>query len=311
MHSLKTSNKHVIVWVNNAKIFAIFAVVILHVSADVVSSADTINNRQWWIGNIYDSVVRWCVPVFVMLSGVLLLKNEKTESVYLFYKKRAGRILLPTLFWSLFFLVWTYMKGVGNESVKSIMSLGKSLFLGSPYYHMWYLYMLIGLYIATPFVRIFVKNASIHELTFLIVILFSITAANSLYGSLYDVKKGLFIIWFLNYLPYFICGYLIGFFDARLTKSFLVLLFILSVLATATGCHFVSQYHGLKRGLYFYNYLSITVIPMSIAIILLFKRTTNPIINAYDHWRRRRRPGGRGRAVYNTPQKLDRAIRCM
>ncbi|MFZ4557738.1 MAG: acyltransferase family protein, partial [Pseudanabaena sp.] len=67
------------IWVDKARIFAVIAVIVLHVSAIVVVGIKDFNDPQWWFGNIYDSMVRWCVPVFVMISGALLLSETKNE----------------------------------------------------------------------------------------------------------------------------------------------------------------------------------------------------------------------------------------
>lgn len=56
------------VWLDNARIAAIFAVVLLHVAAEIVNGT-AIGSEFWWFGNIYDSLVRWCVPIFVLESG--------------------------------------------------------------------------------------------------------------------------------------------------------------------------------------------------------------------------------------------------
>ncbi|WP_273975049.1 acyltransferase family protein, partial [Serratia ureilytica] len=55
-------------WFNNARVIAILAVVLLHVSSRVVMWSE-LGSNDWWYANLYDSLVRWCVPVFVMISG--------------------------------------------------------------------------------------------------------------------------------------------------------------------------------------------------------------------------------------------------
>src|SRR3989304_5868153 len=85
------------IWLDNARISAIFAVVLLHVAYGVVIEND-IGTNYWWFANIFDSSARWCVPVFVMISGALLLDSSKNEDSLTFYKKRLSRILLPVLF---------------------------------------------------------------------------------------------------------------------------------------------------------------------------------------------------------------------
>ncbi|EMH1199379.1 acyltransferase family protein [Serratia marcescens] len=72
-------------WLNNARIIAILAVVLLHVSSRVITWSE-LGSNDWWYANLYDSLVRWCVPVFVMISGALLLAPEKAEPLGVFYK---------------------------------------------------------------------------------------------------------------------------------------------------------------------------------------------------------------------------------
>ena len=85
------------IWLDAARVAAIVAVVLLQVSASVVTQAP-LGSTVWWVGNGYDALVRWCVPVFVMVSGALLLDARKTESLATFFRKRAARIGLPLLF---------------------------------------------------------------------------------------------------------------------------------------------------------------------------------------------------------------------
>src|SRR5216117_2766854 len=66
-----------LLWIEQARGAAALAVVILHVSAGVVRGVSDVTSAAWWIGNIVDSAMRWCVPVFVMISGALLLDPAK------------------------------------------------------------------------------------------------------------------------------------------------------------------------------------------------------------------------------------------
>jgi surface polysaccharide O-acyltransferase-like enzyme len=84
-------------WLNNSRIAAVFTVVFLHVSASIVFGA-SFGSESWWIGNVYDSLSRWCVPVLVMISGALLLDESKQEDATAFYQKRLSRIFWPIPF---------------------------------------------------------------------------------------------------------------------------------------------------------------------------------------------------------------------
>ncbi len=50
------------------RILATFAVIVLHLSAQHWADTD-VYSRAWQAFNLYDSAVRWAVPVFVMISG--------------------------------------------------------------------------------------------------------------------------------------------------------------------------------------------------------------------------------------------------
>ena len=268
-----------LVWADNTRILAIFAVILLHVSAILVIGVRNLDSRQWWIGNIYNALSRWCVPVFVMLSGALLLSEDKVESIAEFYKKRAARVLIPTLFWTLFFVVWSLAEGVMQGHALSARFFMKALSVGKTFVHMWFLYMIIGLYFIAPFIRILVRNTSKREIFFFTIVLFLLAAINEIYYSLHPKNIFLFINQFWNYLPYFIAGHFICKTEWKPRTSILCLVFVLSVVLAALACFFVGEWQGLKKGLYFYRSLSVTVIPMSISIMFLFKKLSAAIVN--------------------------------
>ncbi|NOY73242.1 MAG: acyltransferase family protein, partial [Gammaproteobacteria bacterium] len=163
------------VWLDNSRILAVYAVVVLHVSADVVLGND-VGTEYWWFGNVYDSIVRWCVPVFVMISGALLLDPNKQENLLTFYTKRCSRIFVPILCWSIFFLAWFCLKSVVKDNEVTSIELLKRLLSGKPHYHMWFLYMILSLYLFTPFFRKIVAHSTKKELIFFIVIVFIMSA---------------------------------------------------------------------------------------------------------------------------------------
>lgn len=66
-------------WIDNSRIMAISAVVILHV-AETILAPLPVGTERWWIANFYDSFVRWSVPVYVMISGAQLLDSAKSTN---------------------------------------------------------------------------------------------------------------------------------------------------------------------------------------------------------------------------------------
>ncbi|MBD2598484.1 acyltransferase family protein [Nostoc spongiaeforme FACHB-130] len=82
-----------LIWADYVRVIANFFVIFLHSAAPLLYQFKKIPDSYWITGNIYDSGVRMCVPLFFMLSGYLLL--EKQETLETFFKKRFKRIFIP------------------------------------------------------------------------------------------------------------------------------------------------------------------------------------------------------------------------
>lgn len=263
-------------WLDNSRVIAILAVVFLHTASGVVSQSD-LGSSNWWVGNFYDSFVRWCVPVFVMISGALLLDPNKHEEITTFYKKRAAKLLVPTLFWTVFFSLWGDGFWLFKVDSISLVDLAKRLVSGKTHYHLWFLYMIIMLYLFTPFFRKIVINSTRKEIVALVFFSFALAVLNAISDKLYPNSYSLFIYGFLSYIPYFFLGYLIRTDERKYSRVILWSIFFLSTISTFIGCYTLASIKGLNIGLYFYGYLSITVIPMSVSIMYLLKYWIRPI----------------------------------
>ena len=100
-----------VVWMDQARIAAIVFVVLIHSIAPLVYTRH--GSRAWWVGVVLDSSASWAVPVFVMLSGALLLSSGRQESVGEFYRRRFVRVGIPAAFWVAFYYVFsTHFRGL-------------------------------------------------------------------------------------------------------------------------------------------------------------------------------------------------------
>src|SRR5690349_17287048 len=93
-------------WINNLRMIALFAVIILHTTSPVLGQYHKVPMWIWLTGDFYNSLVRFAVPVFVMISGALLLNKEYELSDFL--KKRLSRVVIPFLFWSCIYIVYMF-----------------------------------------------------------------------------------------------------------------------------------------------------------------------------------------------------------
>ncbi|TGD73357.1 hypothetical protein E4634_10005 [Mangrovimicrobium sediminis] len=266
------------VWLDNARILAIFAVVVLHTCA-ITLGANAVGTQAWWVANAFDSLVRWSVPVFVMVSGALLLDPASKDSLRTFYVKRVSKILIPTIVWTVIYLLWTVHRAEISGVDVEFSTLARKLVFGQPYYHMWYLYMIVSLYIFTPFLRKMFAALSSSEKTILILLLFGFAAVNHLAGK----DSGIFFNRFLMYLPYFLLGYFIRSEAPAVNGRLMFTVFLILALATALGNYLFQLYGGQGLKFYFPGNLSVTVIPASICLFLLFTGWSKPLCPAQSN----------------------------
>ena len=199
---------------------AIVLVILLHASTEPYANVELMSPQGvqiWWASNIYDSIARVCIPLFVMLAGALLLQPSKAdEPIRVFYKKRWARIGLPVIFWSILYFAWSFLVDGKTFNVDSVIQG----VLTGPYYQFWFVYLLIGLYILTPILRVFMKHASNRILKYALLVWFIGTAVMpllTLLGSYY-LNANFFV--FTGWIGYFVLGaYLLKVRVARKTST--------------------------------------------------------------------------------------------
>ena len=119
----------------------------------------------FWVG-IYNSLFRSCVPLFVMISGYLLLP-VKTD-IPTFLKTRLTRVLYPFVFWCIVYAFYFY--GRGRMDLKeTFLSIPKILVnFGTDVGHLWYIYMLLAIYLFAPILSPWIKQATIGQFLYYI-----------------------------------------------------------------------------------------------------------------------------------------------
>ena len=119
----------------------------------------------FWVG-IFNSLFYSCVPLFVMISGYLLLPI-KTD-IPTFIRARFTRILYPFFFWSIIYSFYFFIlkKITFSECLLNIPKIFVNY--GVEVGHLWYIYMLIGVYLFTPIISPWIKQASLSEFLYYI-----------------------------------------------------------------------------------------------------------------------------------------------
>ena len=208
------------------KILACIMVIIIHVSAYYVLSYEKTGGSYFTIGNLWDSFASPAVPIFILLAGKYALSNEKNIEIDYYYKKILKNIYIPTFIYSSLYFVYSYfliiIKYILNFEIKDKYSPVKKLIIGVPFYHLWYLYMAIGLYLLVPFLirlRIKIGEKIFRNIGIFFIFLGFVTLLLQNYleqidfYNREDILKYLRYFWifnqfkFINYLGYFMLGY--------------------------------------------------------------------------------------------------------
>lgn len=129
------------------RLLAMLAVIWVHVGGMETDSLPTADpNCQWLI--FLKSIMTWEIPVYVMISGRFFLDPAR-QMPFSKILRAIGRLVTAFLVWNVVYMVFYVLTGsYGGLNWKGIASQA----LIGPY-HFWYLYMIVGLYLITPFLR--------------------------------------------------------------------------------------------------------------------------------------------------------------
>lgn len=149
--------KEKLVYINGLRAIATFAVVLLHVSANYWYG--NIGSVGWVISTSYLSAVRCAVPIFVMISGALFLRKEYTLNIKRLYTHNIFRLLVFLVFWHVVYQIYHIFVGGQGLNTESFVNVVKTLLRGETQVHLWFVYMIIGIYIICPVFKVFIENA--------------------------------------------------------------------------------------------------------------------------------------------------------
>lgn len=194
------------------RVIAILAVVLMH-STGFFDNTVQIHSVQWNCSIIFGSITRFAVPVFIMISGALMLNKESIDIKRL-YSKNILRFVTAYLFWSIFYtIVYSFIPHYGSISIISIKNLISGTLKGG-YFHLWYMPLIIGLYVALPLLHACLRSMRRELIGYWVLMSFlicfvlpqmrEIEIVNYIFGEAIDhFNVGLWG----EYLLYFILGY--------------------------------------------------------------------------------------------------------
>jgi len=201
-----------------------------------------------------------------MASGFLLL--SKNESYLDFFKKRALKVFVPFLIWSVIYLVWQG-ESLGQPFLIIVKTYLIKIIRGPRANHLWFFYELFGLYLFTPILRLFAQKAENKDLFYFFGIWFLFTPVAGLLQELTHVEIGVEYYFLNGYIGYFIFGYLAGRLQfTRSHKLIAAAVFVVNLIVTMAGLYLFEVYNIKSQ--YVGSYLSVNVVLMSTSLFVMF-----------------------------------------
>ena len=218
------------------RILAIFFMMLLHIAG---SNWDwtAVDSFEWNTFNVYDSIARCCVPIFVMISGMFFLNDDRIEPIGYIYKKRILRLVTAYLF----------------------------------------VPMMIGLYMVVPFLKKICSDKKTEEYYIILVIVFTfgLNVLKLIPQSdifVYGILGNFNLYMVLGYTGYFVIGHYISSYSVkRKTEILFYVLGMISAVLTIIATVVISKKNGYPTQT-FYGYLMPNVLGMAVAVYVFFAK---------------------------------------
>lgn len=303
--------KQRIIYLDFLKVIAIFLMVANHCVDNVTPAERALPWYNLW-GSVYNSFTRPAIPLFMMVTGILLLPTKMDMGS--FYKKRLSRVLIPFLVWSVLYNLFPWFTGLLNCDPETIhvffkwadttQAFGDAMrnILMIPFnfsafaVQMWYVYLLIGIYLYIPVFSAWVeKSDKRSQRIFLAIWAVSLFVpylrnylTENLFGECSWNEFGLFY-YFAGFSGYMLLGYHLVKYPLQMSKvskyALAAIAFAIGYAVTLIGFKNATAVEGQSEAMVelFFTYCSPNVALMTFAVFLIAKdlRFENKRVNRF------------------------------
>lgn len=303
--------KQRIIYLDFLKVIAIFLMVANYCVDNVTPAERALPWYNLW-GSVYNSFTRPAIPLFMMVTGILLLPTKMDMGS--FYKKRLSRVLIPFLVWSVLYNLFPWFTGLLNCDPETIhvffkwadttQAFGDAMrnILMIPFnfsafaVQMWYVYLLIGIYLYIPVFSAWVeKSDKRSQRIFLAIWAVSLFVpylrnylTENLFGECSWNEFGLFY-YFAGFSGYMLLGYHLVKYPLQMSKvskyALAAIAFAIGYAVTLIGFKNATAVEGQSEAMVelFFTYCSPNVALMTFAVFLIAKdlRFENKRVNRF------------------------------
>lgn len=261
------------------RILGVFSVVMLHIAGENYYQVP-IGSYDYYVLNFYGGLVRFCVPLLLMISGALFLAPKKNISLKVLYARNVCRIVAAYFVWTVFYGVVDYMRHGGIFFTLMVNKLLEG------HYHLEFLPYLAGLYIMTPILRLVAQNRTIlkYAICMCFIVAMLIPTIENFVGlpTLQGYLRKLHLSFPTQYIMYYLSGYYLSSqsFGKR-AKFILIGLGVLGVICTVgiSAAITVAQNEHFRL----FGYHTVNVMCVAFGIFVFFKEYI-PKLSLNDKW---------------------------
>lgn len=233
------------------RIISAFSVIMLHASG-IYLHQYPVGTLGFRLSNFMNSISRFGVPIFVMISGAIFLSETKQISVKKLWCKNIFRMAVVFGVWSFAYYVYQSLYWWKFDFWRHglLRTITGCVYASD---HFWFLFMIMGLYALVPILRTWVHNASQKELDYFVILFvifkilhtsLSILIDKSLIHEIFNLVKIVELSW---YLGYFVLGYIL----VRYGVSKRIKIFLYSFVPIGIAANYlISDYMSLRQGSY-------------------------------------------------------------
>ena len=254
------------------RVIATLAVIIIHLTGAWLETLDAAS-WNWMVCNLYNGLSRWAVPLFVMLSGMFLLDPDRPLG--------AGKLLRHMLrlgialaVWGLVYALVEQVAAAGALTPAALAAAVEAVFRGHTHFHLWFIYMMLGLYLVTPLLRALIRGAEKRDLHYFfllyavinlflpVFLLFRPSELIRVHLAMTYLATGT-----LQYVGYYVAGYYLVKYPPKGTlRNVLLGLGVLGAAITVLGTAYLP---AARDRLLLYVYYSPNVAAMAVAVFVL------------------------------------------
>ena len=220
-------------------------------------------------------LMMWAVPLFVMVTGALILDPSKNISLKNLYGKYILRVFGALVLFTIIFRFVDMLMNGESFSAAVIGSAFYKLFTATSWSHLWYLYLMIGLYVLLPAYRS--VTAGLDKKTFLYILaVYAVFLSLLPLSDIFGVSTGFHLQTSAVYVLFFFAGYAVKSGILNIKKSMALILFLLATALIVLFC--IMRYELDLAGLdvMLGSYSSPLVVVQSVSLfILMYKNETS------------------------------------